>query len=153
EVGVDLDGEGEDAGPQDLERRIAQREHLVGDDADVVGNHELLEKAPQHQIEAALGALDREAPCPFHLRQQIRRALDRAGDEMGKERDEHGDVEQAAPRAQLAAEHVNRVAHRLERVERNAHGQDDAQHGYADVQAEPGQHDVDVVGEEVEILE
>ena len=78
EVRVDLDREGEHAGPEDVERRIRQREDLVGDHADVVGDDELLEEAPADQDEAAARLLGREAARRLDLRQQERRALNRA---------------------------------------------------------------------------
>ena len=46
EVRIDLDPEREDAGPQHVEARILEREDVVRDHADVVGDHELLEVAP-----------------------------------------------------------------------------------------------------------
>jgi hypothetical protein len=61
EVRVDLDREGKDAGPEQGEGRIAEREYLVGDYPDVVGNHQLLEKTPADQPESALRLLDRKA--------------------------------------------------------------------------------------------
>ncbi len=152
-IRVDLDGKSEDPGPQHFERRVVQRKHLVRDHADVVGDHELLEETPDHQVEAAGRLRHREAPRLFDLRQQIRRALDRPGHQVREERDEDGDIEQAPARADLAPEHVDRVAHRLERVERDPHRQEDAQHRQADVHAGGGEHDVQVVDEEIEILE
>ena len=86
-----------------------------------------LKKPQQIRTKPAARLLRREAPRRLDLRQQERRALDRAGHEVRKERDEDGDVEQAAPRAQLAAVDVDRVAHRLERVERDPDRQQDAQ--------------------------
>src|SRR6266508_5782239 len=85
EVCVDLNGKREHAGPQNLERGIAQREDLVRDYADVVGDDELLEEPPHHQGEAARGLVEGEAPLPLDLRQQVRRALDRPGHEMREE--------------------------------------------------------------------
>ena len=64
EVRVDLDREREDARPQDLEGRRLEREDLVGDQPDVVGNHQLLEKAPRHQPQARAGGVGREASLP-----------------------------------------------------------------------------------------
>ena len=153
EIGVDLDREREHAGPEQRERRIGEREGLVGDDADVVGDHQLLEEAPADQPEAAARMLDGEHPPPFDLGQQERGALNRPGDQVRKERDERRQVEQVAAGAQLSLVDVDRVAHRLERVEGNADRQQHAQRRL--VPGHPGrrQHRVHVVDEEVEVLE
>ena len=153
EVRIDLDREREDAGPQQRERRIAEREHLVGDHADVVGDHQLLEEAPADQPEPALRLVDREPARALDLRQQERGALDRPGHQVRKERDERGDVEQVAARVELAAVDVDRVAHRLERVERDPDRQQDAQRRLVPRQPHRRQHRVHVVDEEVEVLE
>ena len=112
-------------------------------------------KKPQQIRTKPLRAFSAEnAPRRLDLRQQERGALDRAGHQVREERDEHGDVEQAAPRAQLAAIDVDRVAHRLEGVERDADRQDDAQHRQAcTVSPTAASTACDVVDEEVEVLE
>ena len=87
------------------------------------------------------------------LRQQARGAQDRSGDEVREEGDEHREVEEVARRRDLAAVHVDDVAHRHERVERDADRQQDAQREDVDLPPERGEHVVQVVGEEVEVLE
>ena len=92
-------------------------------------------------------------PRRFNLRQQERGALNRAGDEVREERYEHGEIEQAAPRVQLAAIDVDRVTHRLERVERDADRQEDAKCRLVHDEPERRQDAGDVLDEEVEVLE
>ena len=128
EVRVDLDREREDAGPEDVERRIATaRRPCWRSTPTLSAMTSFLKKPQQIRTKPLARLLGREAARRLDLRQQERRALNRAGDEVREERDEHGDVEQAAARAQLAAIDVDGVAHRLERVERDADRQEDAQ--------------------------
>src|SRR5262249_8665388 len=74
-------------------------------------------------------------------------------DEMREERDEYREVEQAAPRPQLPAIDVDRIAHRLERVERDADGQDDPEDRQRRSEPCGLQNCLYVRREEVEVLE
>src|SRR5205823_5755309 len=58
------------------------------------------------------------------LRQEIARALDRPGDELREEGDESEEADKVALRLDVAPVGVDGVAHRLERVERDADGED-----------------------------
>ena len=153
EVRVDLDREGEDARPQDLEGRRLEREDLVGDQADVVGNHQLLEEAPRHQPQTRARGVGREVPRAFHLRQQRRGPFDRAGHQLREEGDVGRHVQQAGAGAQRAAIDVDGVAQRLEREKRDADRQHHLQHVRRRGQADARQDAADVVDEEVGVLE
>ena len=71
-----------------------------------------------------------------HLLFQRGVADDRAGHQVGKERLEAHVVGEAPHRPRVAAVHVDGVAHRLERVERDADRQHQVQHRHEPV-AEP----------------
>jgi hypothetical protein len=71
------------------------------------------------------------------LRQKGEGADDGAGHHLREESDEAGQIEDVRDRAQLAAIDVDRVAHRMERVEAHADGDDDVQRVHARGQAEP----------------
>jgi hypothetical protein len=153
EIGVNLNREREHPRPQQRKRRVPEREHLVGDYSDVVGDHQLLEEPPADQTEAAPGLLHREAARRLDLWQQERGALDWSGNQVREERHERGKVEQVPARVELSLVHVDGVTHRLERVERNPHRQQDPQRRLIPGEAHRGQHRGDVVHEEVEVLE
>ena len=81
------------------------------------------------------------------------RTLDGAGDELREEGQECREEREIRDRLGLAAIHVDRVAHRLERVERNAHGQEDVRERPARVPAERRERVDERVGEEIEVFE
>ena len=58
----------------------------------------------------------------FELRKQITRTNDGTRNQMREERDEEQVTEIASMRGQIAAIHIDHVAHRFEREERNADG-------------------------------
>ena len=94
-----------------------------------------------------------EAPRRLDLRQQERCPLNRSGDEVRKERDEDGEVEQAAPGVQLATIDIDRVAHRLKRIKRDPDRQQNAQRRLVDRDSRRGKNAGDVLDEEIEVLE
>ena len=61
----------------------------------------------------------------LELRQQVVRTLDRAGHQLREERDKRQEPHETALGLDDALVSVDRVAHRLERVKRDADGQDD----------------------------
>ena len=97
--------------------------------------------------------LEVEPPRRGDLRQQRGRPHDRAGDQVREERDERRELHEVARRRDLAAIDVDDVAHRLERVERDADRQRDLQVPQRDRQPRPGQGLVQALGEEVVVLE
>ena len=138
EVGVDLDGVRVD-GEQHLERGEALRR---GEDAvddrlrEVVADDDLLREPGRDAPEAprlhrGVGA-GPAASCGSIWRGRH----DGPGDEVREEADEEQVVEYRSRRLELAAPDVDRVAHRLEREERDAEGQDEAQMRDAHVRAQ-----------------
>ena len=88
------------------------------------------------------------------LRQQRVRAHDRAGHEVRKEADEEREVAEVFGGLDGAAVDVDGVAHRLERVEADAGGQEDVQERRRRVgEAERGEERVGAADEEVAVLE
>ena len=153
EVAIDLEGEGIDA-EQDGEA-IGRRtgEGGVGHATDVVGDDDLLEQAPEDEEGAMGDAVVADRAGLLDLGQEVGGAFDGAGDELGEESDVEGEILPAARGRQHAAVDVDDVAHGLERVERDAHGQDDAQQRQRGVEPQRFQQDGQAVREEVEILE
>src|ERR1051325_9747094 len=80
-------------------------------------------------------------------------ALDRPGDELWKEGHEREEVYEAARGRNVPAVNVERIAHGLKRVERNARGQDVAEQVRLRRQAELREHRRNRGDEEIAILE
>ena len=109
---------------------------------------------PQKIRYAALVELvEVESPRAGDLRQQRRRPHDRAGDQVREERDERRELDEVPRRLDLAAIDVDDVAHRLERVERDADRQHDLEVPERDRQPRPAQGLMQALGEEVVVLE
>ena len=128
EVRVDLNREREHAGPED--RRTSDRDSaktLLAMTPTLSAMTSFLKKPQQMRTKPLRAFSGEKRRVDFDLRQQERGALDRARRRGAGRTRRTRRVEQAAPRAQLAAIDVDRVAHRLERVERDADRQDDAQ--------------------------
>ena len=71
----------------------------------------------------------------------------------GKKADEHREVEQAAGGFDVSAVDVEGIRHTVERVEGDAHREQDSQHRRGQVDAEVAEEVGAVAGEEVEVLE
>jgi hypothetical protein len=87
------------------------------------------------------------------LRQHLPWAHDRPGDEVWEERHEEQVVEVPLRRLDLAAVDVDRVAHRLEREERDAERQDEPEVHGRNGEPEPPAHGRERVDAEVPVLE
>ena len=131
EVAVDLQRKGQ---RRQQQRHTAECGVIVPDcvheDRRPVGDDHLQEEAPDHQ-DGAPGHPLRVPQFLFvgvlHLGQQIFRALDGSRHELGEEGHEQRVAQQIALGLRVAAVHVDDVAQRLERVERNADGQQQVQ--------------------------
>ncbi len=120
---------------------------------EVVGDENLLEVSPGDEPCAIAQLLARDRARAVDLRQQRRRAQDRSGDQVRKEGDEHGEIQQVPRRGDLPSIHVDDVAHRHERVERDPDRQEDVQRDEVDLPAERSEDAVQAVGEEIEVFE
>ncbi len=127
EVGEDLDGVGVD-GEQHLPARILRGngEDRIDDlGRQVARHHDLLEESATDQPQR----LDRRDPARVRgdrdLARHVGGSNDRAGDELGEERQEQCHVEQVHRFGELAPRHVDDVADGLEREERDADRQED----------------------------
>ena len=98
----------------------------VHEDRSPVGDDHLQEESPDHQ-DGALGHAFRVPQLLFvsvlYLGQQVFRTLDGSRHELREERHEQRVAQQVLLRLRVAAVHVDDVAQRLERVERDADGQ------------------------------
>ena len=128
EVTVDLEGE-EVGGPEQLPAgrlgHVAVSLRHV--EPQVIGNDHLLEEPPQHLPQPVNCVVPVEAPPLVELDEQVRRLLDRPGDHMREEGDEAEILHGVIDGAYAAAVDVDGVTQRLERVERDANGEDHAE--------------------------
>ena len=160
EVAVDLQGERIEA-----DQRLGAGRHRVAggvelekdhvrDRREVVGEHHLLEDADQHE-EQSFGGVARAAVARLdHLGQERRRAHDGSRDQMREEADEEREVPQVLRGRRFPAVDIDRVAHRLERVEADAGRQNDAEQAHVDVlDADRVQQADQAAEEEVAVLE
>ena len=85
-----------------------------------VGNQDLLGHAEGEEDDAARELLGRMAPLT-HLLFDGSVADDGAGHQVREERLEAAEVDEVGHRPRITAVDVDRVTHRLERVERDAH--------------------------------
>ena len=121
EVGVDLDRKREHARPQHEEvRRSCSANTLFAITPTLSAMTSFLKKPHTISTVASRAAAAENRRSPLDLRQQVGRAHDRTGHQVREERDERRDVDEPRPRRRVAAIHVDRVAHRLEGVERDA---------------------------------
>ena len=120
---------------------------------EVVGQHDFLEHAPEHEPEALFEHVAGDAPRLAELRQQMRRPLDRAGDQLGEEGDEGQEMNDSSAWRELSAVDVDGIAHRLEGVERDAHRQDDVQRAQLERHVQIRQQVRQRLDEEIVVLE
>src|ERR671925_2245406 len=80
-------------------------------------------------------------------------ADDRAGDEMREERDEGRVLEEVRRRPQAPPENVDRVRHRIERVERDPDREQDLERGHVDGKVERRTEPLQGSEEERRVLE
>src|SRR5690348_4572147 len=97
--------------------------HGVDVGREVVGEDDLLEESPYCELQPRFECGCAPNALLLELRHHVPGALDRTRDELRKERDVEGVVEQVANGRYLTAIHVDDIANRLERVERNSDGQ------------------------------
>ncbi len=142
-------------------RRQNQREPLlvgqvVIDKIDILGQHigndELLEETDRHHTNAVRGVLFVEEVILKELWHEVFAALNRARDELRKKRDEQRVDTKVLLRFDVPAIDVDDIGEALERVERNADGQNDVQRGGVDGDGDQRERLFDRGGEEVEIL-
>ena len=125
EVAVNLESE-EDGGKQQgaPALRLIGRKHLVDVDGTVVGYDHFFEQSPQNLAHSIDTLFIYKSARLSELRQQVRRPLDRARNELREETDESEEPDDIAGRFQLSTIDVNGIAERLEGVETDADGED-----------------------------
>ena len=96
---------------------------------------------------------EREHLLSQELRQQVGGSLNRAGNQLREERDKHAEGHHVARRLDVAAVNVDGVTNGLERVERDAHRQQDVKRGPVGIYTEQSQEVHKTVAQEVQILE
>ena len=155
EVAVDLHGVAVDGGKQidgSIRRRI--EEGLV-DQAhrQPVGDHGLLEHAPQDQHHAEPDEHPVGIGRALQLRQEARRPHDGARHQMRKERDEEHDVDQRARPVEIAAVEIDDVGDALEGEEGDADRQHDLEQRQLAADLQRDQQRVQLLREPAVVLE
>src|SRR5205085_11205947 len=109
-----------------------ERRHRIGD-------ARFLNEAGEEKDESTAHVDAGEAAKREELRQELRRAHDRARDHLREKTDEAGEIEEAADRLQFSAVNIERVTHRMKRVEAHADRDHDVESVQTGGQTEPGE--------------
>jgi len=117
-----------------------------------VGDHDLLKKAPQHQLEAVAGPFVVKRVLFKKLRQKVRGPFDRARDQLGKKRHIQGEHAEMFLRRHPPAVHVQGVTQSLKRVKGYAQREQDVQMRDDIIQARRLKHAVQAGGEKIKIF-
>ena len=122
EVTIDLEGE-KDSGKQQGASCLFRvgREHLVDIHRAVVGHHNLLEQTPKYLSHAIDGVVVIKFALFQELRQEVRRALDRAGHQLREEGNESEESHDVLGGLNLAPKDIDGVGKGLEGVEGDAY--------------------------------
>ena len=153
EVGIELDAvegdahEGREPGVGGIVGKQGGHERRQG-----VGDHQLLEEAPEHPAQAPAELVKVEVVPPIELRTKLAVAADGALEDLREEADEEQELREAPLGLAPVPEHVQQIAHGLEGIEGNAQ-RDDPLHGIVHAPAEPARHGVRLGQQEVDILE
>ena len=117
-----------------------------------IGDHQFLEQAYHDQRHARGGERPVPAPLGLQLRHQPDRTLDRPGDQLGEEHHIDRELAEMLLRLALPAEDVDRVAQRLEGVERDPEREQEQHRGERAVAGREGNLEplIGGLGEELE---
>src|SRR6185503_1673606 len=154
-VAEDLAGEREDPGPR-IERAewtVRPEDRVGGRREHRVGEHDLLEEPEAEQEQAEPERLSGRAVLALELRDDLLGPQDRTGDEVREERQEQAVIEERSKRDTAPEIDIDRVADRLERVERDADRQDDVGARGMEAPAERATEHAEVLDEEAAVLE
>src|SRR5258708_27970808 len=117
----------------------------------MVGDEELLGQSLTEEADSFEQALSGGTDGSVHLRKKDRRSNDRARYQLWKKRHEHRVVQLGACRRNLIPVDVDRIAHRLERLEHDAAEQENHQRRYP--QPPRAQRDAQLLEKEVVVFE
>ena len=128
EIAIDLEREEHDR-DEERERAIAigKIEHRRHIGREIVGDHHFQEISRDRELEPEEEIGPAEMLRARDLRQEPARPHDRPRDELREERDEGGEGQEIALGRDALPVHVDRVAHALKRVERDAGRQHDVE--------------------------
>ena len=115
--------------------------------------HHPLEQTGQDERDGERQLLDAGRRRPLDLRQQVASPADRTDQQLGKERHEHREVDQALRLRTRLAVHFDQVGDGLERVERDADRQDDLRDRQVGAEPHGEERIVQGLGEEAGVLE
>ena len=136
--------------PRDL---VAVVDTLRGAREETVGEHDLVEEAEGHERQPEAQLLPGGAARLRELRHQLRRAHDRTGHQVRKEGHEQRVIEQVLCRRRAPQVHVQGVRHGRERIEGDAHRQDDVVVGRVIGDADRRDEGGEVIEQELSVLE
>ncbi len=151
EVEVNLEHVGKATPPAIQHAGGVRRKHAVGDDAHLVREENLFGESEAEEHDAAHEVLERMRACRQLLGHRIV-TYNRARHKLREQRHVTGERHEVLDRRGGTAPHVNRVAHGLERIERDAYRQQHRHHRER-LAAELGHHIVDDAHAEHVVLE
>ena len=154
EIEVDLKRVGRDAVPGFERTERAGVERKIGDLAARVRQEHLFRQAEGEERDAP-GELRCRMRPPLELVRDLGEPDDRAGDQLREHRHEACEIDEAPDRRGIASIHVDRVTHRLERVEADPQRKGDPERGVqsGSRKTEPGGERVEILRAEVVVLE
>ena len=125
----------------------------VNDDSSTVGDDDFFKHTPSGKAKAAGDAFVIEFLLGVELREDVRGALDGAGDNLWEETYEEGIVAEVLFRVFFPFIYVDYVACGLECVERDAEGEEEFEGGESERRMEEIEDGLDGRGEEAEVFE
>ena len=152
EIAIDLQAVGQHRQPR-RDRAEGPRvvEDVIHEERDVVGDEDLLEQADRELPETEKSVVPVQSDVGLQLGQEDGGTDDGPGYELREESHEQGKIEEVPAGLQPAAIDIDRVAERLERVERDADRQNDPEG--AGVETQRAEENLQRLDEEVEVLE
>ncbi len=149
EIAINLQGVSDHRRP-DRRARVhrGMRENRIHERRQPVRYEQLLREAQRDKLQPHVSPRPGRLQRSRHLRQENRSAHDRPGHQFREVGDEHRVLPPAMARFDVSPVHVDRVTHRLERIERDADWQQDVQHRNIASQQLP-----EAMHEEVGVLE
>ena len=124
EITVNLEGEKDGSKKQSASCLFrVSRENFVHIHSAIICYHYLLEQAPKDLTHTVNGCVIVEFALLQELRQEVRRTLDRAGNQLREKRDEGKKGNNVCCGLYLPSVNINGITQGLESVERNAYGE------------------------------
>ena len=129
------------------------RKDRIRDRRQVIADKDFLKQADRNVVEAVAKVIGPSHPRRRDLRQELLRADQRTSHQVGEEAYEQSKVDEALLGRILVPINVEHVAHRLKRVERDSHWQQELQHRQVNRQTGKAKQTGKLLREEAVVLE